>query len=346
MSNFDSLISVSNIISDPCSIIDTEGKIIFANTSMLNCVNCSEDIILNKNIFDIFIPNIGANKSIDSFFNTNNNTLLGRIIFPNTTEILCQVNAIKTVLTDTYIIVLIFKEIKNVYNKEEIFETIFYQNTIPMILSTLDEGVVIDVNQSCLELFQYNKNEVVGEFASKYFSNSTDFPREEIIQKLLNGTSIKDYQVKFNTKNNLELVCQISISLFTIEKKRYVLTTIKDISKVVEYENKLNASNQKFYTIFNYSPIGMLLFNNIGDLLEINQSALDIFGINEIDKSKINNFFSDILKFEELKNCIKNNEIQKYTIEFNFDNQVEFFKSISINKGVIFYRYYIYSSFY
>jgi PAS domain-containing protein len=80
----------------------------------------------------------------------------------------------------------------------------------------------------------------------------------------------------------------------------------------------LSQSRDKFKELFNKSPIGTLLYDKNGQLIEVNQSALQITGIPSIEAFKRINLFDNLhIKFRK-EELIKNGYI-KFQASFNLE---------------------------
>lgn len=93
----------------------------------------------------------------------------------------------------------------------------------------------------------------------------------------------------------------------------------KDITERINTEKNKRESEKRFKTIYSQSPIGTGLFDLDGNLLEANDAALNLFGVDNIGKLKDFNLFTDFELEENEKETLLNGEIVRYEIEFDFD---------------------------
>ncbi len=330
MDKLDSFLTLFNSISDLALLIDKSGKIIGINQSMLDYIEQHIKNLQHRNIFEIFTPSYDNNRTIDIFFNSNNNTLVGKLSIIGNSESIFKVKAIKNRNESETTIVLIFIEINKPSASEEMFRKVFYRNSIPMLLSSVFDGTIIDINDSGLDLFEYKREQIIGERVISFISEFSNYNREEVVATLLKNGIIKAIDVKIRSNQGTYIDCIISLSLFELDNNKYILTSINDISKIIEYDKQLKMSNQKFHAIFNNSPFGILLFNSTGNILEINQTAKDIFGVKEIKDNYT--FFDDKYINMDIKSRIINKEIVNIEIQYDFDKVAEF-SSYETNKS-------------
>ncbi len=83
-------------------------------------------------------------------------------------------------------------------------------------------------------------------------------------------------------------------------------------------EEALRASEERFRLIYESSPIGIELYDEKGELLDANQSCLNIFGVSSVDKVKGFKLFEDPNLSEEYKEKLKKGETVRYEAPFDF----------------------------
>ena len=81
----------------------------------------------------------------------------------------------------------------------------------------------------------------------------------------------------------------------------------------------LRESEKKFKALFNESPIGIELYDSNGKLVDLNKSCLDIFGVSSIDDVSDFELFKDPNIPKELLKKLKNGNIIRHEILFDFD---------------------------
>lgn len=93
----------------------------------------------------------------------------------------------------------------------------------------------------------------------------------------------------------------------------------RDITERRKSERELQASEERFRTVFENSPIGIEIYNGDGIQLDINKTALDIFGIAKKKDSLGFNLFSGTSLNTDLKNKLLRGDRISYTSSFDFE---------------------------
>lgn len=97
-----------------------------------------------------------------------------------------------------------------------------------------------------------------------------------------------------------------------------LLINIESALKRHALEKALRASEEKFRLIYESSPIGIELYDAKGELLDVNRSCLNIFGVASADAVKGFNLFADPNVSDEYKEKLKKGETVRYEAPFDF----------------------------
>jgi PAS domain S-box-containing protein len=137
---------------------------------------------------------------------------------------------------------------------EEKFAKAFRSSPVSVILSTLEDGRLIEVNERFLQTFGYTSEEVIGHTTLELdiWVNLTD--RAKLIQQLAADGIVRNQEFCLRTKAN-----EIKTVLFAAEiiiwgDQRCLLAVVSDISERKQAEAALQESEQRFRTLVNNIP--------------------------------------------------------------------------------------------
>jgi PAS domain S-box-containing protein len=85
----------------------------------------------------------------------------------------------------------------------------------------------------------------------------------------------------------------------------------------------LKQSEERFRNIFEKSPIGIELYDSVGQLVDANKACLEIFGVSDNEKMKGFKLFEDPNLSEEVKENLKGGEVFRYEAPFDFQKVKE-----------------------
>lgn len=203
------------------------------------------------------------------------------------------------------------REIKIVKNR---FENMFKVHSAIMLLIDAKTGNIIDANHSACKFYGYT----LDEFKKLNISNINVLSKKDIQDKIEeaknfnNNTFIFPHRLKSGEIKTIES----NTSPIETEKGRILFSIIKDISKHLELEKKIQEEKERYKNLTNYSSDAIFILNiEDGKLVEFSKRAKDLLGYdnNEMKELTIFDLDLDINSFEEYQDVVsKINEIPIY----------------------------------
>ena len=141
-------------------------------------------------------------------------------------------------------------KLKNEYaESKEQFESIFYTNPSPTIITTLDEGLIINTNQAYLTLFGYTKEEVIGEpTVYKFYENPDD--RQIALKEIAKNGYFENLEINFKKKNGENIKGLFSGKLITLRGIPHIISVVLDVTERELIQQKLKKSEEKYRSLF------------------------------------------------------------------------------------------------
>ncbi len=184
------------------------------------------------------------------------------------------------------------------------------------IIYTMDfQGNVTTINPAVEKVLGYKFDEISSWNMADYVSPETNKRATEFIYKKLAGNADHTtYEAEFLRKDGTYTVFEINSFLrFKDGKPSEVFGIARDISERKKMEEELKLSEEKYKMIFENAPLGIMIADNHGDVIEINPTLLQMLGSSSLEETKKIN----ILKYpplvksgvvENFKQCMKNGE--------------------------------------
>lgn len=158
------------------------------------------------------------------------------------------------------------------------------------LMMSLSDGVFINsfrkdglpapflkVNQAACRLLGYSHEELLS-------LTSLDIDAPELREQLI-GVARKltieqhgFFETIVVTKDRRRIPAEIRLSLLDLQGEPLVLSLVRDISARKEAEKQALRAQKHFQTLFQQSPLGMVLANSHGVILEVNQALCYLFG--------------------------------------------------------------------
>lgn len=195
-------------------------------------------------------------------------------------------------------------------------------NFAPIGYFTLDEsGIILEVNLTGANLFGVERKSLIKRGFSRYIAADDQevfyFHRKKVFE-----TKTKQLcELKLVKKDGIAFYAQLESIIVpnndgNISQFR---TAITDITERKQEEKALRESEERFRQIYAESPIAIELYDGNGQLLDVNQACLDLFGVSEVLEVKGFNLFFDPNVSDEVKKRIRQGKAVRYEASFDFE---------------------------
>jgi PAS domain S-box-containing protein len=114
---------------------------------------------------------------------------------------------------------------------ERKFSTAFNQSPLPMVITSLDNERLEEVNESFVRLSGYTKEESLGRTAKELRLLAEWERRDEGLRRLRAGERVYGFEARFLTKSGEERIGVIRSSLIEINSRPYVLSSFTDLTE-------------------------------------------------------------------------------------------------------------------
>ncbi|MFW9880697.1 MAG: PAS domain-containing protein, partial [Candidatus Thorarchaeota archaeon] len=228
-------------------------------------------------------------------------------------------------------------------NIKELFKSIYDYSPIGIGIYDLD-GKMIDLNQSCMELFGVlNKNEIIG----FDLLNNLNIPKENldklkkrirISHELIFDFDLIKEQKLFKTTKSGKIYINVLITpLFLGESNSFInyLVYIQDISDRKITEQKLKDSEERFKDLYNNAQVAMFSVTLDGKPIAINNLGLSMLGYPSkhdfFSNFNSNNHLANPNDMQKLMEKLKqNDEIHNFQIQSLTTKGDQFWSELSI----------------
>ncbi|MBN2738595.1 MAG: PAS domain S-box protein [Spirochaetales bacterium] len=254
-------------------VTDKEDRIIYSNKSMINIIGISAKNFLGNRIFSDF------SEEILHTFKAQYMESKKTLSFINYEEISVKTSDQRDISLSGWLLPridnglysgMIFTaedvtEHKKIVEKlrvsEDKFSKIFLMNPSIMSISSIKEGIFVDVNNAFLKTFGYERDEVIGK-TSKDIDIFEDYSlRDIIIDEIREKGFINGFDVQARTKNNSIRHGLFSAYSLEIYGEKYLLSVIVDITERMNAENKLRDQKNRLNCILQGTNAGTWEWN-------------------------------------------------------------------------------------
>ena len=161
---------------------------------------------------------------------------------------------------------------------EERFAKAFTANPQPMTLTTVPDGLYIDVNDSFLAMSGYKFEEVVGHTAVELNVWETPSDRTAFFEELNRNGSVISYEMKFRCKDGSFRMLLMSSENLEISGKSCLLVASTDVTEFMRAQHALRESEARFRTMADTAPVMIWVSDQLKGCTYFNKQWLNFTG--------------------------------------------------------------------
>ncbi|MDD3654426.1 MAG: PAS domain S-box protein [Desulfotomaculaceae bacterium] len=193
---------------------------------------------------------------------------------------------------------------------EEKFSKAFNAVPNPMVISSIEDGQIIDVNDHFLSFFGYTRQEVLNHIVSDFYMYENTENCAKVVHYIANQGFVKNLEINFRNKSGEIRNCLFSADTVAIGGKQYLLSVISDITELKQVEKALRLSEERFQKAFYNNPNPMVIVRHRDDQhIDVNKSFERFFGFSReeiIGRTVFDiNLYKDFKEFKLFKKILQ-----------------------------------------
>lgn len=161
---------------------------------------------------------------------------------------------------------------------EEKFSKIFSSSPDSISVTSLEEGILVDVNEGFEKLFGYQRNEIIGKTTIEIDIWLDPEDRNKIVDVLKAEGFVRDYEVAMKNKLGEVRTVLLSIEIMDIDGRPHSAAIGHDITERKQAEELLSKSKAEFEAIFNANDDAVVFADTSRQIRLINPAFTAIFG--------------------------------------------------------------------
>ncbi len=164
---------------------------------------------------------------------------------------------------------------KALRDSEEKFSKAFLNSPQAILITSLDEGIILEANETFLHLSGYSRKELVGKKAIDLDLWNSPEERERVIKTLNETGIVKNLERQFSKKSGEMNTWLFSAEIVNIDNKPCMLSVTVDITERKKIEEQLRFSDIALKSIHE----GIFTFGNDNIITRWNKTCEEIMGI-------------------------------------------------------------------
>jgi PAS domain S-box-containing protein len=157
---------------------------------------------------------------------------------------------------------------------EEKFSKAFYNGPDVYILSSFQNGTILEVNNAFFKYTGYKEEEVIGKKLTDLQLGYNEETRKQLIEELLKKDSVQNYELSFTTKEGITGTALLSSSIIQFREEQYIISTARDITEI---KKAVQVLDQRLAAM-EASRDGIAIFNENREYIYVNKAYVSIFG--------------------------------------------------------------------
>ncbi len=146
----------------------------------------------------------------------------------------------------------------------------------------ISDGKVMEFNSVALKMLRYTREELREMPLQKLFNR-------EIVDKILGENETIFLETNVYKKDGAPFIASILVKPYPYQKnKNAKVISLRDISEFRKTQKELFESQQRFKTLLETSPDGVILTDSLGEVVYMSNAAKAIFGTDNIEQSNLN----------------------------------------------------------
>jgi len=162
---------------------------------------------------------------------------------------------------------------------EEKFSKVFRCSPTIVCISTLEEGRILDVNETFEQLTGHRRDEIIGRTGLELKIWIDLSERESLLEAVRKHGKTRNREVNFRTKSGEPAVFLLSAEMIELGGEQCLLTVGQDITERKRMEKALRKTEEQFNAILDFSPNQIFLKDVEGRYLLINRKYRNAFHV-------------------------------------------------------------------
>ncbi|HET8783070.1 MAG TPA: PAS domain-containing sensor histidine kinase [Pyrinomonadaceae bacterium] len=154
--------------------------------------------------------------------------------------------AIAIIVLQAIVIVMLLRErnrqkraVTKFADSEERFAKVFRVSPQPMVITTLKEGRILDVNESALKMSGHSREDIIGRTSLEIGVFSSHEHRKATIGSLMQTGSVRNMELQFPMKNGATRLLLCSAQVIDLSGEQCIVLASSDITERKEAEQQL-----------------------------------------------------------------------------------------------------------
>jgi PAS domain S-box-containing protein len=145
-------------------------------------------------------------------------------------------------------------------------------------ISTIDNGTLVNVNETFTKYLGYSRDEVIGRSTLDLGIWVNPGERSELIDPIKKGDTAENIEVSFRRKDKTIILGLASYKIIKFNSKPCLLTMVKDITAQKKAEEALIKSEARYRYLYENAPVMLHSIDEKGQIISVSNKWLEVMG--------------------------------------------------------------------
>jgi PAS domain S-box-containing protein len=142
-----------------------------------------------------------------------------------------------------------------------------------------DKGVVLDANPEYARLSGHEKlDEILGRSVVEWTAEEEKETNVQAVAACMKTGFIRNFEITYVDRSGKRTYVEINATVMETEGEQKILTLCRDITQRKQVMEALRQSEERYRLLHESAPVGILLINRSGEILEVNSAGIQILG--------------------------------------------------------------------
>lgn len=174
---------------------------------------------------------------------------------------------------------------------EERFLKAFNASPDPTVISTFDDGTIVEINNSFLYVTGFSREEVIGKTSQEL--NLCVYPDTfmQAYKKTIEQGFIHNHEIYIRTKTGKQRFGLFSTDIISVDRERYLIGIFHDLTRRKEAEDALRESSRLMNSVFDSIQDHLSVIDTEFNIIRINSKVKQLFSHLPLEGEKCHKVF-------------------------------------------------------
>ena len=160
--------------------------------------------------------------------------------------------------------------------KEE-FELIFNTSPDAALISRLDDGIIVNINDGFTDITGFTREDTIGRSCFDINLWTDPANREKIVAELKKKGFCENFEAEFQKKDKSKLPGLVSAKVIILQDVLHIISVTRDVTERKKAEETLRESEIRFRQLVEATVEGIII-HRAGIIKDLNERASELFG--------------------------------------------------------------------